>query len=77
MSEDLFSASAPAQRIAALLDAKSLTGDKPQVHGSLLAGNGTIGSREVTVVATDRQVAGGSLGVAEARALQQHGGREE
>ena len=69
MSEDLFSAGAPAQRIAALLDDESLTGGPLQVHGSLIARSGTIGGREVTVIATDRQVAGGSLGVAEARAL--------
>ena len=65
MSGDIFSASTPAQRITALLDEGSLT----QAHGSLIAGNGTIGDREVTVIATDRQVAGGSLGVAEAQAL--------
>ena len=65
MSGDIFSASTPTQRITALLDEGSLT----QAHGSLIAGNGTIGDREVTVIATDRQVAGGSLGVAEAQAL--------
>jgi acetyl-CoA carboxylase alpha subunit len=67
MSGDLFSASAPAQRITALLDNGSPT--RGQAHGSLIAGNGAIGGREVTVVATDRHVAGGSLGVAEAQAL--------
>jgi len=67
MSEDLFSASAPAQRVKGLLDNGSLARD--QAHGSLIVGNGAIGGREVTVVATDRHVAGGSLGVAEAKAL--------
>lgn len=67
MSGDLFSASAPAQRITALLDNGSLTGG--QAHGSLIAGNGAVGGREVTIIATDRRVAGGSLGVAEAQAL--------
>jgi acetyl-CoA carboxylase beta subunit len=69
MTEDLFSASAPAQRIAALLDNGPLTRGQVQAHGSLLAGNGVIDGREVTVIATDRHVAGGSLGVAEAQAL--------
>ncbi len=67
MSEDLFSASAPAQRVKGLLDNGSLA--RGQAHGSLIVGNGAIGGREVTVVATDRHVAGGSLGVAEAKAL--------
>ena len=67
MSGDLFSASPPAQRITALLDNGSLA--RSQAYGSLIAGNDTIGGREVTVVATDRHVAGGSLGVAEATAL--------
>ena len=69
MAEAVFSASAPAQRITALLDNGSLTSGQAQAHGALIAGNGTIGGREVTVIATDRQVAGGSLGVAEAQAL--------
>lgn len=67
MSGDLFSASPPAQRITALLDNGSLA--RSQAYGSLISGNDTIGGREVTVVATDRHVAGGSLGVAEATAL--------
>ena len=67
MARDLFSASAPAQRITALLDDGSLV--RSQAHGALIAGNGTIGGREVTVIATDRQVAGGSIGVAEAEAV--------
>ncbi len=67
MSGDLFSASPPAQRITALLDSGSQT--RGQAHGSLIAGNGTIGGREVTLISTDRHVAGGSLGVAEAQAL--------
>jgi hypothetical protein len=67
MAPDLFSASAPAQRIAGLLDSGSLTGG--QTHGSLIAGNGAIGGRGVTIIATDRHVAGGSIGVAEAQAL--------
>jgi acetyl-CoA carboxylase carboxyltransferase component len=69
MSADLFSASQPAQRISGLLDDGSLTGGQTQAHGSLMAGIGTIGGREVTLIATNRQVAGGSLGVAEAHEL--------
>jgi acetyl-CoA carboxylase alpha subunit len=67
MSGESFSASPPEQRVTALLDSGSLA--RSHAHGSLIAGNGTIGGREVTVVATDRHVAGGSLGVAEATAL--------
>lgn len=69
MSGDLFSASPSAQRTTALLDNGSLTRGQAQAHGSLIAGNGTIGGREVTLIATDRHVAGGSLGVTEAHAL--------
>ncbi len=69
MSGDKFSSSPPAQRITALLDNGSLLRGQAQAHGSLIAGNGTIGGREVTLIATDRHVAGGSLGVAEAQAL--------
>jgi hypothetical protein len=69
MADDVFSASAPAQRILALLDNGSLRQGQTQAHGSLMAGSGTIEGREVTIVATDRHVAGGSLGVSEARAL--------
>jgi hypothetical protein len=69
MSADLFSTSPPAQRVTALLDNGSLTGGQAQTYGSLIAGTGVIGGREVTIIATDRQVAGGSLGVAEAQAL--------
>ena len=69
MSGDLFSDSAPVQRITSLLDSGSLTRGQAQAHGSLIAGDGRIAGREVTVIATDRHVAGGSLGVAEAQAL--------
>ena len=69
MAGERFSASAPAQRIAALLDDGSTARGEPQAHGSLLAANGMLRGREVTVVATDRKVAGGSLGVGEAQAL--------
>jgi acetyl-CoA carboxylase beta subunit len=64
---DLFSGSAPAQRIAALLG--SSASSELATNGSLVAGNGSIDGQDVMVIATDRQVAGGSLGVAEAQAL--------
>lgn len=64
----LFSNSTPAQRITALLDS-STGGSELATHGALIAANGSIDGRDATVIATDRQVAGGSLGVAEAQAL--------
>jgi acetyl-CoA carboxylase beta subunit len=69
MSAGQFTASTPAQRITALFDEGTLASGQPQAYGSLTAGTGAIGGREVTIVATDRQVAGGSLGVTEAQAL--------
>src|SRR5258706_944937 len=69
MSGELFSACTPALRIAALLDDDSLSGNQAQAHGSMIAGIGTIGGREVTLIATDRHVAAGSFGVAEAHEL--------
>ncbi len=69
MSGDLFSASPPAQRITALLDSGAPPRGHAQAQGSLTVGNGIIGGREVTLIATDRHVAGGSLGVTEAQAL--------
>ncbi len=67
MSADLFSASTPAQRVTVILDEGSAA--QLQTHGSLTAGIGAIAGRAVTMVATDRQVAGGSFGVNEAEAL--------
>jgi acetyl-CoA carboxylase carboxyltransferase component len=64
----LFSNSTPAQRITALLDSPRSSSELAS-HGALAAVDGSIGGRDVTVIATDRQVAGGSLGVAEAREL--------
>ena len=67
MQGEVFSASAPAQRIASLLDRGSLRG--AAAHGTLHLGSGTIEAREVNVVATDRDAAGGALGVIEAKAM--------
>src|SRR5579859_7572108 len=64
----LFSNSTPAQRITALLDS-STGGRELATRGALIAANGSIDGHDATVIATDRQVAGGSLGVAEAQAL--------
>jgi acetyl-CoA carboxylase carboxyltransferase component len=64
-----FSSSAPGQRIAALFHPETHAHDRMQAHGSLTTGSGVIGDREVMIIATDRQVAGGSLGVTEALAL--------
>ena len=69
MSAESFSAIPPAQRIAGLFDAGSMVHAQERSHGSLCAGDGAIGGRDVTIIATDRQVAGGSFGVAEATAL--------
>ena len=69
MPGDRFSASPPAQRIKALLDSGTWEHGQAQVHGSMIARIGMIGGREITLIATDRHVAGGSLGVAEAQAL--------
>ncbi|HEX7952631.1 MAG TPA: biotin-independent malonate decarboxylase subunit gamma [Burkholderiales bacterium] len=67
MAAELFSGSPPAQRIAALLDEGSVV--PPQAHGSLMAGIGSIAGRPAGVIATDRQIAGGSFGVIEAEGL--------
>ncbi|HVY08302.1 MAG TPA: biotin-independent malonate decarboxylase subunit gamma [Burkholderiales bacterium] len=69
MSGDAFSASPPAQRVTALLDNGTLDRGQAHASGSLIAGFGSMGGKEVTIVATDRHVAGGSLGVAESHAL--------
>jgi len=69
MPGDLFSASPPAQRISALLDGGTLEHGQAQVHGSMIARIGMIGGREAALIATDRGIAGGSLGVVEAQAL--------
>ena len=69
MPTGLFSTSPPAQRIAALLDDGSLLDGDTQAQGSLFTGIGAIGGRAVTLAATDRRVAGGSLGITESHEL--------
>jgi len=67
MGEEVFSASAPAQRIASLVDSGSLR--TPAQYGTLHFGSGLIDGQQVSVIATDQHAAGGSLGVIEAKAI--------
>jgi hypothetical protein len=69
MSSDSFSASSPAQRVAALLDSGSFRGIAVEARGALTAGTGTVGGTAVAIAVTDRHVAGGSFGVVESQAL--------
>src|SRR5258708_3139102 len=64
-----FSASSPAQRVAALLDPGSFRGIADEARGALTAGAGSVGGTAVAIAATDRHVAGGSFGVVESQAL--------
>jgi acetyl-CoA carboxylase alpha subunit len=69
MSSDSFSVSSPAARVAALLDPGSFREIGQDARGSLTAGTGTVGGTGAVIVATDRDVAGGSFGVVESQAL--------
>jgi acetyl-CoA carboxylase beta subunit len=69
MSADSFSASNPAERVGALLDPGTFHEIAQEARCSLSAGTGTAGGAAVAIAATDRDVAGGSLGVVEAQAL--------
>ncbi len=69
MSSDSFSASNPAQRVAALLDPGSFREIAEQARGALTAGTGTVGGTAVAIAVTDRDIAGGSFGVVESQAL--------
>src|SRR6267142_3477303 len=69
MSSDSFSASSPAQRVAALLDPGSFRGIADEARGALTAGTGGVGDTAVAIAATDRHIAGGSFGVVESQAL--------
>jgi acetyl-CoA carboxylase alpha subunit len=68
-STDAYSASSALQRIEGLLDPGSFVPAASAAQGSLRAGNGMLGGKAVTIAATDRDVAGGSFGVAESHAL--------
>ena len=69
MSSEPFSASTPAARVAALLDAGSFRQIAQETRGTLTAGTGTMAGKAVAIAATDRDIAGGSLGVMESQAL--------
>jgi acetyl-CoA carboxylase beta subunit len=69
MSADSFSASNPAERVGALLDPGTFREIAQEARCSLSAGTGTAGGAAVAIAATDRDIAGGSLGVVESQAL--------
>ena len=69
MSSDSFSTSNPAGRVVALLDPGSFREIAQEARGALTAGTGTVGGATVAIAATDRDIAGGSFGVAESQAL--------
>ena len=69
MSSDPFSVSTPAARVRALLDPDSLREIAQETRGALTAGTGTVAGKKVAIMATDRDIAGGSLGVTESHAL--------
>jgi acetyl-CoA carboxylase beta subunit len=69
MSAETFSASKPVARVAALLDPGTFRESAQEARGSLTAGTGTVDGAAVAIAATDRDVAGGSLGVVESQAL--------
>ena len=66
---DSYSGSGALQRIEGLLDPGSFVRTPSTPQGSLCAGNGLLGGKPVVIAATDRDVAGGSFGVAESHAL--------
>lgn len=66
-----YSGSNPRDRIDGLLDPGSFRSLEGPATGSLRAGFGTLGAKHVAIAATDREVAGGSFGVAEAQALSE------
>jgi len=56
------------QRIEGLLDPGTFV-RSPAAQGSICVGQGMLGGKPVAIAATDREVAGGSFGVAESHAL--------
>jgi Malonate decarboxylase gamma subunit (MdcE) len=62
-----FSGCGAAQRIAALLDAGASA--PPLSIGSVVLAVGTIDGQAISIAATNREIAGGSIGVSESRAL--------
>ncbi len=67
-AEDSYSGSPTRARVQGLLDAGSFE-SMGAAHGALCAGTGLLGGKPVLIAATDREVAGGSFGVAESAAL--------
>lgn len=66
---DSYSGSGALQRVEGLLDPGSFVRTPSIDPGSLCAGNGLLGGKPVLIAATDREIAGGSFGVAESHAL--------
>ena len=67
--EGSYSGSNARQRVEGLLDPGSFVDTVLVEQGSLCAGHGMLGGKPVVIAATDREVAGGSFGVAESHAL--------
>ncbi|HYJ18835.1 MAG TPA: biotin-independent malonate decarboxylase subunit gamma [Burkholderiales bacterium] len=67
-AEDSYSGNSALRRIEGLLDPGSFVPASVGA-GSLYAGSGMLGGKPVVIAATDREIAGGSLGVAESHAL--------
>lgn len=70
MTGGTFSKATPTERITALLDPGSLQLAAETKGLALASAAGLLGGWPVAIVATDREIAGGSFGVAESHALQ-------
>lgn len=67
MNSAIFSESSAVQRVSALFDAGTFAA--PRSAGSALIAVGAIGGRAVSIATTNREIAGGSIGVGESQAL--------
>lgn len=70
MTGSAFSRAKPIERITALLDPGSLQLAAGAQGSALTCATGLLGGRAVLVAATDREISGGSIGVAESHALR-------
>lgn len=70
MTGSAFSRARPTERIDALLDPGSQQLDADVEGLALTRATGLLGGRPISIVATDREISGGSFGVAESHALQ-------
>lgn len=70
MTGSAFSKAEPIDRITALLDPGSMQLATGPEGLALASAAGLLGGRPVAIAATDREIAGGSFGVAESQALQ-------